>query len=119
MTEFVGMKNMFSGHIADGAFIFGGLHYPLPEPPGQQRTLLAVRPEDILLRRDTGFAGNTVHYPGVIEQIIPTGLWHEIGVRCLGASFRALLDRRTLQEQGFVEGNRVYLGFETRAARLF
>jgi molybdate/tungstate transport system ATP-binding protein len=119
VAEFVGMKNMFSGCIADGAFVFDGLHYPLPQQPVQPWTVLAVRPEDILLRRDPGFAGNIVHYPGVIEQIMPTGLGHEVGVRCLDARFRALLDRRTLQEQGFGEGDRVYLGFEAEVARLF
>jgi molybdate/tungstate transport system ATP-binding protein len=119
VAEFVGMKNLFVGCIADGFFKFGGLHCPLPPRMTHDKSVIGVRPEDILLRRDTGFADHYVCYDGIIEQIMPSGLWHEVSVRCREASFRTVLDRKALQEQRFCEGDAVYLGFDAGAARMF
>jgi molybdate/tungstate transport system ATP-binding protein len=119
VAEFVGMKNLFTGSIAGGFFKFGGLHCPFPERMTHDKSVLGVRPEDILLRRDTGFADNYVCFDGIIEQIMPSGLWHEVSVRCREASFRTVLDRKTLQEQRFCEGDAVYLGFDAGSARMF
>jgi len=119
VAEFVGMKNLFTGCIAGGFFKFGGLHCPLPERMTHDKSVMGVRPEDILLRRDTGFADNYVCYDGIIEQIMPSGLWHEVSVRCREACFRTVMDRKTLQEQRFREGDAVYLGFDAGSARMF
>ncbi len=119
VAEFVGMKNIFEGCIANGMFNFGGLHCPLPPRMAHDKSVMGIRPEDIMLRRDTGFADNFVCYHGIIEQIMPSGLWHEISVRCRETSFRTVLDRKALQEQLFCEGDEVYLGFDTGSTRMF
>jgi len=119
VAGFVGMKNLFSGCVANGLFSFGGLQCPLPAHTAHDKSVMGVRPENIVLRKDTGFAANYVCYAGVIEQVAPAGLWHEVSVRCREACFRTVLDRNTLQAQRLQEGDAVYLGFDAGAVRMF
>ncbi len=119
VAEFVGMKNFFPGCVSGDTFVFSGLSFPLAEPGLSDKRLLALRPEDILLHRESGFEHSHVQYRGFIEQIQPVGLWYEIRVRCGDAGFHTVLDRKTLLSQQYREGDGVYLGFDAGAARLF
>lgn len=119
VAEFVGMKNFFPGCVSGDVFVFSGMSCPLAEPGLSKKRLLALRPEDIHLSRYDSFEPGYVQYRGFIEQILPAGLWYEIRVRCGEAAFRTVLDRKTLLIQQYREGDGVYLGFDTGAARLF
>jgi molybdate/tungstate transport system ATP-binding protein len=115
VAEFVGMKNIFPGRLSGQGFEFCGLNCALPGGIDSAASYLALRPEDIVLRREQGFAGDYISYGGTIEQIVPAGMWHEISVRCQSACFKIYLDRKTLLERHFNEGEEVYLGFHPQA----
>ena len=119
VAEFVGMKNIFTASVTDQMIEFGGLSCPLPEPASCKQGVLALRPEDIVLQREEGFSDDYVHYAGIIEQIVPAGLWHEVSVRCCEACFKTIMDRKTLMTHRYNEGDAVYLGFQTEAVRVF
>ncbi len=119
VAEFVGMKNLFTASVADQRIEFGGLSCPLPEPASCKQGVLALRPEDIVLQREDVFSDDYVRYAGIIEQIVPAGLWHEISVRCREACFKTIMDRKTLMAHCYNEGDAVYLGFQTEAVRVF
>ncbi len=119
VAEFVGMKNIFAACVADQKIEFGGLSCPLSEQVICKQGVLALRPEDIVLQRENGFSDDYVHYAGVIEQIVPAGLWHEISVRCREACFKTIMDRKTLMMHRYNEGDAVYLGFQAEAVRVF
>ncbi len=119
VAEFVGMKNIFEVALSGQQAVFGGLNLPMAEPGGDKRGVLAIRPEDIVLQREDGFEGGFVRYAGVIEQIVPAGLWHEVSVRCQQALFKTVIDRKTVLSQGYGEGDAVFLGFDKDAARVF
>lgn len=119
VAEFVGMKNIFEVALSGQQAVFGGLNFPMAEPGGDKRGVLAIRPEDIVLQREDGFEGGFVRYAGVIEQIVPAGLWHEVSVRCQQALFKTVIDRKTVLSQGYGEGDAVFLGFDKDAARVF
>lgn len=119
VAEFVGMKNIFTASFGGDGVEFGGLSCPLPAITTQKEGVLALRPEDIVLQRGDGFGGDFVRYAGVIEQIVPAGLWHEVSVRCREVRFRTILDRKTLMTHRYAEGDEVFVGFQAEAVRVF
>jgi molybdate/tungstate transport system ATP-binding protein len=119
VAEFVGMKNLFAAEVSDRKVAFGGLNCPMPGPVSCDQGILALRPEDIVLQHEDSFDGEYVRFSGVIEQIVPAGLWHEISVRCRDACFKTVMDRKTLMAQRYNEGDAVFLGFRTESVRVF
>lgn len=119
VAEFVGMKNLFPARFVSGQVEFGGLSCSVAAPPAAETGVLALRPEDIVVQRGDGFGGDYVRYAGVIEQIVPAGLWHEVSIRCREACFKTMMDRRTLLDHRYHEGDAVFLGFQAAAVRVF
>jgi len=112
VAAFVGMKNIFPGRLRDQQLEFAGLSCPLPERLVGDPGYVALRPEDIVLCRQGEFFSRLVVFSGVIERIVPCGLWHELTVRCQGTCFAVVLGRKELIEKGFREGESVSLGFD-------
>lgn len=119
VAEFVGMKNIFPVSFSRGNINFAGLTCPLPEPISVDQGFLALHPDDIVLQRHDDFSHDYIRYAGVIEQIVPAGLWHELSVRCCEACFKMVMDRKTLRHFRYIEGDAVYLGFPAGAVRVF
>lgn len=115
VAEFVGMKNIFPGQFENHDFEFSGLKCHLPDVVNPGARYLALRPEDIMLLRERRFAQDYISYRGTIEHIVPAGIWHEISVRCHDVRFKVYLDRKTLLERRFHEGEDIYLGFHQDA----
>jgi molybdate/tungstate transport system ATP-binding protein len=112
VAAFVGMKNIFPGRLRDENIEFAGLSCPLPGRVGDEPGHVALRPEDIVLSRQGEFAPRLVTFSGVIERIVPAGLWHELTVRCRGTCFAVVLGRREMIQKNFSEGESVSLGFD-------
>ncbi|MGA7827131.1 MAG: ABC transporter ATP-binding protein [Geobacteraceae bacterium] len=112
VAAFVGMKNIFPGRICNEMLEFAGLCCPLPGKLDDGQGHVALRPEDIVLCRQGHFAPPLVSFPGVIERIVPAGLWHELSVRCHDTCFTVVLGRKELGRKGFSENEVVRLGFD-------
>jgi molybdate/tungstate transport system ATP-binding protein len=112
VAAFVGMKNIFPGRLRDENLEFAGLSCSLPVRMDGESGHVALRPEDIAVCRQGVFEPPMVTFSGVIERIVPAGLWHELTVYCQGTCFTVVLGRKEMVQKGFIEGDGVSLGFD-------
>lgn len=112
VAAFVGMKNIFPVQCRDDCLEFAGLRCPLPGRMGGEPSHVALRPEDIVMCRQGEFLPPMVAFSGIVERIVPSGLWYELTVRCSGTCFAVVLSRKEMIQKGFSEGADVCLGFD-------
>ncbi|MEZ4600249.1 MAG: ABC transporter ATP-binding protein [Syntrophotaleaceae bacterium] len=116
---FVGMKNIFPASMSGERIEFCGLSFPMPSGPLTAFRHAALRPEAISLGIGEDFSSDHLACPGVISRIVNLGFVHEVSVRCGEGEFRTYLDRKNLLQSGFLEGQKVYLGFDPGDLHLF
>ncbi len=112
VAAFVGMKNIFPVQRRDNCLEFAGLRCLLPGRVDGESGHVALRPEDIVMCRQGEFAPPMVALSGVVERIVPAGLWYDLTVRCRGTCFAVVIGRKEMIRNSFREGETVSLGFD-------
>ncbi|MDY7001198.1 MAG: ABC transporter ATP-binding protein [Thermodesulfobacteriota bacterium] len=118
-ARFVGMKNIFPVRFNGERAEFLGLSFPLSSPLSKEDGHVALRPEDVFLRRQNNFPSRFVVYPGKMLGIVSRGFHFEARVRCGRACFKIYVDKKTLLEAEVRENKEVFVGFDPAEAHVF
>jgi molybdate/tungstate transport system ATP-binding protein len=114
VANFIGMKNLFPARLcADKAYI-DDLELKLGSAPGNGRSYVAIRPEEIFLNKKV-VLNKANNYGGTVEGIIDYGFFSEVQVAVQQLTFKVLVTKRTLNEQGIRTGEQVWVSFEPTA----
>lgn len=114
VATFVGMKNIFEAVLALDSCRFGSLNCPRPvhaKGAVGEAVHVALRPEDIVIRKENAFPEDFVVFSGRLEQVENLGANWQAFVRCQETVFTATLDKRVIFSRALCEGDAVYLGF--------
>jgi len=112
VADFVGMKNIFPVQRRDDYLEFAGLKCSFPGRIEGGPSHVALRPEDIIMSRQEGASPPKVPFSGVVERIVPAGLWFELAVPCCGTCFTIVIGRKEMMQNSFREGETVNLRFD-------
>ncbi|MCD6527944.1 MAG: ABC transporter ATP-binding protein [Desulfuromonas sp.] len=122
VADFVGMKNLFSVTVDTESAQLGDLQIYLgrpDEPGGSGQKFIAVRPEDIVLSKESLHSSMRNCFQGTVRQIMPQGFYYEIYLVSGGTSFCALATKGALLELDLQEGKDIYFSFKSTAIHLF
>lgn len=116
VADFVGMKNLFPVCWEGGEATVGRLEIKLSQKPADHCRFVAIRPEEIVLAKETRPAddGGNI-FQGVVARIIPQGFTYEIHIDVDGIIFKAMAGKNTLFRIGLTEGSEAYVSFRPEA----
>lgn len=109
VAEFVGMKNVFPASFKGAKAMVDGLELHLETPPGDHKNYVAIRSEDIIIRKDRISENGMNVVQGKIAGIIDRGLFHEVSVKTGKVVFRSTLSKRDLFSLNLSEKKDVYI----------
>lgn len=119
VAEFVGMKNVFPAVFKDRAAVVDDLELHLSGLPGRDKQHVAIRAEDIVVKKERlSTNGNNV-FPGKVLEVIDRGLYFEVSVRVGKVVFRAMLTKSALFELNLREGKDVHIEVRSSAIHVF
>lgn len=114
VADFIGMKNLFPARFSSDTAYIDDLELKLAGPPGNGRGYVAIRPEEIFLKRDVvSNKGNS--FCGTVRGILDYGFFSEVQVALQQLTFKVLLTKRSLLDQGIQAGQQVWVSFEPAA----
>mgnify|MGYP000486505454 CR=1 FL=1 len=108
VADFVGMKNFFPAVIAGNDAVIGNIRLRCKARGGDFHAV-AVRPENVRIRKDPFDAGTANQLAGKLRRMLNRGFYADVWVDVDGLSFRAIDSRRRLSRSGVAEGETVYL----------
>lgn len=118
-AEFVGMKNLFEATIRKGKAEFGGLEFRLNRQPAGDRRYVAIRPEDILVGRESPDGTQENVFPGTVTAVLSQGFTYEIHVSAGTLTLKALVTKRQLVDASIREGLPVFVSFRCDSIHCF
>ncbi len=119
VADFVGMKNLFEASFHETYAVVSGLKIEIGSIVNASSHYLAVRPEDIIISRETFSSSMRNNYSGIITRIVNQGFYYEIAVQVKDISFKGLITKAALIELGLEEGISVYVSFKASAVHVF
>ena len=119
VADFVGMKNLFEASFHETYAVISGLKIEIGRIVNPSSHYVAVRPEDIIISRETFSSSMRNNYSGIIKRIVNQGFYYEIAVQVKNISFKGLITKAALIELGLEEGILVYVSFKASAVHVF
>lgn len=119
VADFVGMKNLFSVTVADDMAFIDDLQVYLGRRDCHNAGFIAIRPEDIVLSKETLSSSMRNCFAGKVSQVIPQGFYFEVHVTVAGQAFCALVTKGALLDIDLREGKDIFLSFKSTAIHLF
>lgn len=118
-AEFVGMKNVFPA-IFDGTIVLvDGLEMQAETMFKGSEGYVAIRPEDILIRKEA-VSGNGINvFGGKVMDIMDRGPYYEISVKTGKVIFKAMLTKGDLFEMGLSETKSVNIAIRPSDIHVF
>ena len=119
VAEFVGMKNVFPAIFKDSNALVDDLELHLEATPEENKRYVAIRPEDIMIRKDK-ISGNGINiFQCKVSGITDRGPYHEVSARTGEVVFRAMLSKSDLFELELHKGKDVHISFRSSAIHVF
>jgi len=122
IAHFAMARNIFAGEVIDrddGTAIFGTEDIELAVVADLRGKLHAsVRPEDILISPEPLYSSARNSFGGIITHIVDRGSTFYLTVS-LPPDFICLVTRRSFEEMGLAEGQKVYITFKASAIHIF
>ena len=118
-AEFVGMKNLFKATFRGGVADIGGLEIRLNGLPEGDYRYVAIRPEDIVIRRGLSADKQESGFPGTVAAVFSQGFTYEVHVNAGIHIFKALVTRKSLMEMGIRENLSVFVSFDSGSIHCF
>lgn len=119
VADFVGMKNLFRAHFAETRAIVNGLSIELGRTPQNRQRYIAIRPEDIVLSRETPRSSMRNTHAGRVTAIVDHGMYHEVVVTVKNVIFTSLVTKRSLLELGIHKDTPIMIAFKATAIHTF
>ena len=108
VAEFVGMKNVFSAAFETRKAFLGNIELELDFAVSSSAKHLAIRPEDIVIAKDTNHETKNT-FRGEVVGVSHNGLYYDVFVNTGGIVFQALITKGALLETQLVEGTHVFI----------
>jgi len=108
VADFVGMKNFFPAVIEGHDAIIGNMRLRCTPRDGTFHAV-AIRPENIRIRKNPFDGGTENCLEGKLKRILNRGFYADVRVDVDGISFRAIDTRRHLNRTALAEGDTVHL----------
>ena len=119
VAEFVGMKNVFPATFDDARCVVRDLSLELEAPPGITQGHLAIRPEDVIVRKEA-FSGNGMTVlQGKVLGVMDRGPYHEVLVKRGEVTFTATISKSDLFGLALSKDSEVHIGIRTSAIHVF
>lgn len=118
VARFTGMRNVFPSHYRDGHIEFCGLKISCPAEETHP-TLVGLRPEDLIVRRNVTFPDTYQVLRGRLLGISPAGFQYEARIQAGGQELMGIVDHRTLLESHLTPGDEVMAGFDPALLHTF
>lgn len=115
VANFIGMKNLFPAHFHSAKAYINDVELRLASAPGNGRGYVAIRSEEIFLNGREASSNKANSFGGIVKDIIDLGFFSEVHVAVDQLTFKVLITKRSLGEQGIEEGQQAFLSFEPTA----
>jgi len=95
-AEFVGMKNVFEATFEGARAIVGDLNIELAEPVKGAKRYLSVRPEDVVISRESTSTNGSAPFSGEVKRVVDHGFYFSISVKTGGVTFQSVMPKSSL-----------------------
>jgi molybdate/tungstate transport system ATP-binding protein len=119
VAEFVGMKNVFPATFDDARCVVGDLSLALETPPGIAEGHLAIRPEDLIVRKDAFSENGMTVLKGKVLGVVDRGPYHEVLIKRGEVTFTAMISKSDLFGLALSKNNDVHIGIQTSSIHVF
>ena len=118
-AEFVGMKNIFQSSFKDSTAIVNKIEVKLGAPAKAEKTYIAIRPEDIMIRNKK-FSENGMNiFQGKIANVADHGPYCEVSAIIGKTALSAFLSKGDLISMNLFEKKDVYIAIRPSAIHTF
>jgi len=119
VAGFVGMKNVFEATFQGDKALFGGLEIDLRRPPDGEKGFIAIRPEDVVLSRESFLHEEYLSFRGEILRVVDNGPYYDVFVKVKDRVFQAFTTKSALMEMPLGDGGGVFLNMKRASFHVF
>ena len=119
VAEFVGMKNIFPAVFDRGTAFIHELALKVEAAPAKGQGHVAIRPEDIIIRKEVFSEDGINLFEAEVLHIIQRGPYYEVSARAGGIVFQTMLSKSEVIEMTVKEARDVYLAIRTSDIHVF
>jgi molybdate/tungstate transport system ATP-binding protein len=119
VARFVGIKNLFPAEFRGTRAMVRSAVIETTRKQERENGFVAIRPEEIVLSRESIESSMRNSFPGRVTAVIPRGLFYEVTALCGDLSLTALITRGALQELAIAPDSSLYLSFKSAAVHTF
>jgi molybdate/tungstate transport system ATP-binding protein len=95
-AEFVGMKNVFPAMFDGARAMVGDLLIELGAPVEGPKQYLTVRPEDVVISRESASTNGFTALKGEIKRVVDHGFYFSISIKTGGVTFQSFMPKSML-----------------------
>jgi molybdate/tungstate transport system ATP-binding protein len=118
-AEFMGIKNVFPASFKDKTARMHDLELHLESPPGENKRYVAIRPEDIVIRRNGGGENDRNVFQSKVSGVIDRGPYYEVSARTGDLIFKVMLSKNDFFKLELRKGNDIHLSILSSAIHVF
>ena len=119
VADFVGMKNLFRVRFEGRKTSLGELEIELEREPDNGYGFIAIRPEDIVIRREISSSSIRNTFKGKVDGVFYQGFTYEVHIRVGDFVFKSLTTKKSLFQLAIREGDEVFISFKPTAVHNF
>lgn len=120
VAEFVGVKNLLAARFSSTQAEVQDLVIELGRESLEEEGYLVIRPEEIVLSRESFRSSIRNTFPGKVTKILQTSPYvYEVIVEVQGVSLSTMITRASLENLEITLGSSVYISFKATAVHTF
>jgi molybdate/tungstate transport system ATP-binding protein len=118
-AEFVGMKNVFPATFEDARAIVGDLTIALEGPVECAKRYVSIRPEDVLISRESASTNGSIPLKGEIRKVVDHGFYFSIAITTRGVTFDAWMPKSMIRDGDPKEWKEAYVQLQPSRLHTF
>ncbi len=118
-AEFVGMKNVFPATFDGPRAMVGDLKIELGAPVEGPKQYLSVRPEDVVISRESASTNGWTPLRGEIKRVVDYGFYFNISVKTGGVIFQSLMPKSMLMDTDPMGWKEAYVHLRPSSMHVF
>ena len=119
VAEFVGMKNIFEARFENSIAHVRNLRIQLNAPVDPRHRYLAIRPEDITMRRNSSPQEQSNRFHAVVTAVAGQGFAYEVQLKCGELTVKTMVSKRAIVDLELREGANVVVLVDAAAIHTF
>jgi len=98
-ADFVGMKNVFPATFEGDRATVDGLTITLAAPVGSSKKYISVRPEEVVISRESVSTNGSIPLKGEIRRVVDHGFYFSIAIKTGGVTFQSVMPKSMLLDR--------------------